>query len=70
MANVKDPVQLCTATVVASTLKISIRQFYRLQKYWQEKRLLKPGKHFIRVGKRAKRYDIDAILQLAQRHGY
>lgn len=71
MSNINDvAVRFCTASVVASAMQISIRQFYRLKKQWSRDRLIKEGKHFIRPGTRAIRYDLDAMLQLARARGY
>jgi len=61
---------LSTAQDLARTLKISIRQFYRLQQQWNTCGRLKEGKHFIRVGMRGKRYFVSAVLDLARRYGY
>ena len=62
--------QLHTADSVAQVFQVSRRQFYRLKHGWVENKLLREGKHFFLLGKRAVRYDLDAMLQLARRHGY
>lgn len=51
-------------------MQISMRQFYRIKKQWMQHGLMKEGKHFIRPGRRAIRYDRDAMLKLACRCGY
>ena len=62
--------QFHTAQDVADAMQISLRQFYRLQKHWQEKRMLKTGKHVLQLGRRTRRYDLEAMLELARRFGY
>jgi hypothetical protein len=62
--------QLHTADSVAKAFQVSRRQFYRLKRGWVNNKLLREGKHVFRLGKRGKRYDLDAMLQLARRHGY
>lgn len=62
--------QFHTAQDVADAMQISLRQFYRLQKRWDEKRMLKTGKHVLLLGRRTKRYDLEAVLELARRFGY
>lgn len=62
--------QLHTADSVAQVLQVSKRHFFRLQSRWKQSKLLREGKHVFRLGKRAVRYDLDAMLQLARRHGY
>jgi hypothetical protein len=71
MANSKECcAQLHTAQDCAEAMQISLRQFYRLQRNWQDKKILKTGKHVFVLGQRTKRYDLEAMLQLARRFGY
>jgi hypothetical protein len=51
-------------------MQISLRQFYRLQKRWADKRKLRIGKHVFVLGRRTKRYDLEAMMQLARQYGY
>lgn len=62
--------QFHTAQDIADAMQISTRQFYRLQQQWKQKRLLKNGKHVMHLGKRAVRYDLEEMLQLARHYGY
>jgi hypothetical protein len=62
--------QFHTAQDVANAMNISLRQFYRLQKRWHDKRIIKAGKHMFCLGRRSRRYDLEAVLQLARRFGY
>lgn len=62
--------QLYTAQDCADAMQISLRQFYRLQKRWSDKRMLKIGKHIFVLGQRTKRYDLEAMMKLARQYGY
>jgi len=55
---------------VAIAMNISPRQFRRLQHHWRARRLMKPGKHYTELGPRCIRYDLNAMLELAIKHGY